>query len=743
MKTKNLMTAFALSTVFAACTQDTELNETLAKNDFSNVPMVEANFTVNAGVDSRMATKFGWEVDDKVGLAWLGGDIKPFGWETDGELVTSGPVLNGKAYQNHPLYCTDATNAYFATKGMLYIGNYFAYLPYTEGNMTTEEITLTVTGQTLSTNSDDLAKSAIFISPKLTSLEKPNSSGKVNAANDKAGIGNNVPLNIARVSNAATINLSFVNTAKFPNLKVTAVEIAATHSGQINGETNADGNVLPKSITYAPTTSQNITTWKNNFDKFSQAATYNPGTIKASSKDGITVVNDALTVYMLTMPYTTAPETFTVKVSTNYGDVLVPYDGEGSVYGEFEDPRIAFDGDMTASTTDLTNTDLFNNLGSAGSMEVYVDMASIKVGSKTVSTQAELEQQLELLVTSGYKEPVTYTIQPSTKNRRENFVLTDFTLPEGLDYRAVITLETGDNAVNGFVFSGNTVINKRIVLSSPAVVQGTMTANTITNPSNANDVWTTIDGSSKITVDNNAEFINKGKVLAPIETIAPSETDETLKAGRYVSANANASQDNGTFTNNGEIKWIAGTLPSVNGLVYAEVIDFTTLNHAAVKGVTTARFVTSSTFANGGLDITLPDALKKIEIYAPVTVNITKNGVTGNAVTIEFPGLTNTQGTLDALKADEESPCFVVAEGGSLTINSDDKNNKIKFGEFGENGVSTTTSVMLTAKGTTLDFTKLTFAGLSACYHEGDVKTTGVEGVTFSAVGDGEHTSGN
>ena len=104
MKTKNLMTAFALSAMFAACSQDAELNEAIAKNDFSNIPMVEAEFTANVGAESRMATQFGWELGDKVGLAWLGTDA----------IRTNNTT--GMAYQNHPLFCTNAAKKSFKTK---------------------------------------------------------------------------------------------------------------------------------------------------------------------------------------------------------------------------------------------------------------------------------------------------------------------------------------------------------------------------------------------------------------------------------------------------------------------------------------------------------------------------------------------------------------------------------------------------------------------------------------------------
>lgn len=720
------MTAFALSTVFAACTQDTELNETIAKNDFSNIPMVEANFTVNAGVDSRMATKFGWEVGDKVGFAWLGL-----------EGVDATPKVTGDAYQNNPLYCTDASNAAFSAEGMFYIGKYFAYMPYTEGNHTVEPIKFNVAGQTLATNADDLAKHAIYISPEVYELEKEDAEGKVGEGKLPSGIGKNLPLNIARVSNAATINLSFANTEGLTDLKVYGVSLNILNA--------SSAPVLPASFTYAPTASATVTNgaWKGySASTFYTVAEATEGAIVANNKDGIAVANDALTVYMLTMPAVealTATHTFEVLVSTNYGNVTVTPGTDDDNTFDF----ITFTEGSSTPSTDFKASNLFKNFASAGTINVYVDMANIAVTGGDVKTQAELEQQLNTLVVSGYDAAagVEFNIKPSAANRNKNFVFTDFTLPEGLKTKVILTADE-TNVAEGFVFSGNTVINKHIVLNVKSTVDGTMTVNRINNTAGA--AVTTLEGTGVITVKKGAKLINNGVITNAITTETEDATNK-VAAGLYVSNNVAATS--GAIANNGEVQWIAGTLPTItgDGVVFANVVDFSTLTNAAAAKVSTARFVETTSFGNSGRNVTIGNNIKRIEIYAPVTMNITKDDIAGVKSTITFEGLTNQSTSLD----NSEKAAIEIMENGALTINSDMATttgasavdgNEIKFGDG-----TTAAAVINTAKNTTLALTKIDFINLGAIRHAGSVTSTGVNftNITVVATGDGEHTSGN
>lgn len=693
MKTKNLMTAFALSAMFAACTQDAELNEAIVKNDFSNIPMVEAEFTANVGAESRMATKFGWEVGDKIGFAWLGGS-------------TTGITVDGKAYQNHPLFCTNAENAAFKTETMLYVGQYYAYMPYTAGNMNVEAVNFNVNAQTLTTNSNDLAKSAIYISPALTSLQKPNSDGTVSSGNQKAGMGNNLALNIARVSNAATINLNLVNIAGLTDLKVTGVSLNAKASGS---------SVLPKSFTYAPSASVSQTSWANvATTDFYGVTNQVLGAIAATNANGIDVPADGkLTVYMLTMPVTAAPDAFEVVISTNYGDVTVD---DSDVYGEDNDLCITFKDGTTDK--EYTNTAMLHKLGSASTMDVYVDMDEIKVKDAIVTSQTALMNKLDMIVTADYDGPVTITLNPNNANKKGNYVFTDFTLPTNL--KSKITINAGANVPNGFVFEGNTVINKEIVLNVNSTVKGKMTVNSVYR----NYAYQTVlDGTGVITVAKGQELVNEGTIASEIITEAGTSANSWVNA-RYTSNGTNA-KATGTFTNNGEIKWIAGTLPSATGLIFAEVTDFASLNKAEVAGVTTARFVNDVVFGNGGRDVTIGTNLKKIEIYSDVVMNVTKDDITGDSKTIEFAGLVG---------GDTTTPELEIKTGGALTIISDLKTNILKFG---------TSAYVYTNRNSSLNISKITVTNLGTLKYNGSVVTTNVSLGSASLVADtyGQYTN--
>ena len=673
MKTKNLMTAFALSAMFAACTQDAELNETLAKNDFSNIPMVEAEFTVRTGVESRLAKQWGWELQDKVGFAWLG---------------ATGMTIDGTAYQNNPLYCVDTDNASFKADGMFYVGKYFAYLPYTEGNHNIEAIKFNVSGQPLTTNVNDLAKHAIYISPKVYDLEKKTGTAADDANKLPSGIGNNLPLSIAQVSNAATINLTFANAEGLTDLKVYGISLNAKVG---------DYRQLPESFTYAPTTSATVTDgkWKGYSPAtFYQTATATIGSIDAVSEEGVAVSNGALTVYMLTMPANTTPNTFEVKVNTNYGVVTVDLN---DTYGDDADECIAFSEKVNGEVKEKTiaTTSIFNNFGSAGTMDVYVDMDTKVIANQTVKTQAELEEKLNMLATAGYETPVTITVKPAKANKANNFVLTDFTLPEGL--KTVVTLNA-ENASNGFVFTGNTVINKQIIVAANAAVEGTMTVNYLEDANE--DALTTYNGL-KLTVNNEALLVNNGLLNANVTTVAYNTTTKKA-AGKYISNSEDADQVGGSFTNEGEIQWIAGTLPNATGIVYADVNNFQELLEADKAGVNTARFMQSVSFSNFNNDVAINSSIKNIEIYQPVSMYIYKKSIDGSAVDVQLGNVTS----------------IVVKEGASLTVTSDlynadpAKSNKITLGN---------NCAIKTEKSTSLSFNSIWMQFLGSIEYAGTV----------------------
>ncbi len=632
MKTKHILTAIALPALLAACSQDAELSEALNQKDYSNIPTVDVDFNATIGAETRMATKFGWEVGDKIGLAWLG----------DGTTISSN--TDGLAYQNHPLFCTDAAKAAFKTETMLYIGSYFAYMPYNPGTMTVENIEFTTAEQTLSTNANDLAKKAIYISPKKVKLSN---AATTPVGEEPAGMGNNIQLNLSRLSNAATLDLTFKNAAALADLKVMGVSIDVT-------ATSGGTSVLPVSFKYKPQDNASITDWSSldaatvrdflsTSGSLSAAATV--GAISVTSETGIALpANGKLKTYALILPATAdiaSGHDLVITIITNYGDIVAT--------------------NVKVGGADWNTSALFTKFGQSATITADVDAEDMVFPNKTVKTQTELNSVLAAAAAAGYEDPIEITINPATQIANgAAFDLKDFTMPAGL--KSAITLVAGANANAKLNFTGTSTIDKQLTIKTgtTATVSGTLNVKNVANGDTQLAALTVADG---ITINSGGGVLNnEGKIDAAVTTSALS-ISPAKAAGLYVSAGEKACLASGkTLTNNGAIKWAAGEVPtSTTGLVYAEVNNFNDLKAAAVATscVTTARFMKEVTFNNANTNITIP-LIKTIEVNAPVTININANTI-NEAQKINFSALT----------------ALNINEGGKLTIVSDNKENEL------------------------------------------------------------------
>lgn len=643
MKTKHILTAIALPALLAACSQDTEWSEAINQKDFSNIPTVDVEFGAAIDANTRMATKFGWEVGDKIGLAWLG----------DGSVVNNNTT--GKAYQNNPLFCTNASTAAFKTETMLYIGNYFAYMPYNPGSMTVENIEFTTEGQVLTTNANDLAKKAIYISPKKVTLSNAT---EVPAGQQAAGMGNNIQLNLSRLSNAATLDLTFKNAATLADLKIMGIYIDV----QKTADDGTVSSLLPVSFKYNPQENASVTDWSSldvtavqtfftntTGGSLSESATLDA--VSVSSETGLTLSTDGkLKTYALVLPVAdkmddvSATYSLVITVSTNYGDIVAK--------------NVKVGGAAWSKTTAL-----FTKFGQSGTITADVDADDMTFPATTVKTQAELNSVLAAAAAAGYEDAIEITINPATKIANSGaFELKDFTMPEGL--KAPITLVAGENANAKLNFTGSSTINKQLTVKTGTAVSvsGTLNVKNIVNSSNTQQV--TLAAADGITIAKGGGVLNnEGKIDANITTEAGTASPAKA-AGLYVSAGEKACLETGkAITNNGAVQWKAGTVPTATtGLVYAEVKDFSGLKAAAVATscVTTARFMNEVTFNNAYTDITIPQ-IKTIEVYAPVTINFYENAV-NEAQTIEFSALT----------------ALNIEKNGKLAIVSDNKDNELK-----------------------------------------------------------------
>ncbi|MEL5896389.1 hypothetical protein AAE250_23220 [Bacteroides sp. GD17] len=708
MKTKHILTAIALPALLAACSQDEDLSGALSQKDFSNIPTVDVDFTasVNGGSQTRMATQFGWEKNDKIGLAWLG----DFDSSVGGTGVLGG--FDGKAYQNHPLFCTDPATQAFKTETMLYVGSYYAYMPYNEDIKSVKAVKFNVTGQELAATTAPYAKKAIYISPKLTVLTE-----------GSAGMGKNTELNISQLSNAATVNLTFGNASKFTDLKVMGISLDVKNNGSVS--------ILPTSFEYKPKASANVTSWDemtsasicgNGFFGVGEMSSKGPanenlqkGAITATSKEGLAVVNNELTTYILTLPVAVAQNnaTLDVIVTTNYGKIKVNLesaDAAGTAKG-----AIVLKDKGVAEAKTIATAKIFNNFGASGSIDVYVDMKELEVPNE-VATQAELNATLKTLVTMEKTGNVSITVDPKEANTAKTVDFMDFTLPEGLN--CAITLTAGSNAGNGFAFKGTTVIDKQLTLASDASVNGTMTVKNVVDKENVQQAALTMDGKT-LTINAGATLTNEGKmgISAASSFIVISDKDSEIAAAKYVSNASTATIDlgsGGTFTNSGEVQWIAGTLPAdLDGKVYANAKDddgivYASAAFANAKG--TNEVIISGEIAMGSSYSVMEFGnIKTMTIKGDVTLSMIGNSrydVTKlEAINIEEGTLNFTDGDVDNPKEfTPEAGCKVkLSKGTKLNVAAGVKLNLGMNSDINYGGATVINDGIIVTSTTTVD----------------------------------------
>ena len=613
MKTTKLMTAFALSAVFAACSQDADLNEAIVKNDFSDVPMVEANFTANFGAESRMANQYGLELNDIVGFAWMGKTNK-----------------NGAAWANYPLYCTDPTTGAFEGESMYYVGDYFAYMPYSEETVDVANIPFSVKGQVLSSNQADYAKYAVKISTKKVTL-----STEADAEN-KAGRGQNIALNLSDLSNDALINLVFDNADEIADLEVKNVSVSL--------KTSAGAEILPLSFTYKPYDGDK-TSWadvetSSFIEKNMQEFTYGP--LELTNEEGLAVENGELNTYAVLFPAHTGNldgATITVTVTTNYGVVTA-------------DKVTIKDAKATKYNALSKTTPLFSKFAQRGTIKAELDMEKAVMSNISVTSQEELNEVLDKLVAINEKDPVTISLKKSAAPAAA-FTLDNFELPE--DLNAVVTFTAGSN-ITGINFTGETTIDKQIYFGTPVTVSGTMI---VENIEGKNTIAT--KGAEMITISNGAVLYNNGTIVANIETLAANEA-KGLSFGKYINNSETANLKEATIKNNGEAQWIAGKLPKVaskTNNVYAEALNVEDIEKANIAKVKTIRLMPGTYIANAAENYDW-SSVKEYEVYGSANIDLTASAKEGK--TLNMPGK------------------VTVKKEATLTINSNSKKNNLNVG---------------------------------------------------------------
>ena len=228
---KILTTAIALPLILAACSAEEDLLNVNNGNDlYPEVAKVDATFGMEE-MGSRLATQWGLENGDQLGLAWLGDEANV--------------GINGMAYQNHPLFAN--ANGTLVPQTSIYVGQYFSYFPYDIKTQTVGEINFSVEEQDLLSDYQGLAKKSIWISPRLTKVtaigDDINGDGIYGDAN-KAGVGEVFNVYPRQFTNIVGLVLDYVNNAPSTGTP----EIKSIKVSYLNGATPA--SVM--SFTYAP-----------------------------------------------------------------------------------------------------------------------------------------------------------------------------------------------------------------------------------------------------------------------------------------------------------------------------------------------------------------------------------------------------------------------------------------------------------------------------------------------------------
>lgn len=254
---KYLSLALALPLLFA-CSNDLDvIEEVKVSNDpFEGIEKVDATFSMDEPT-TRMANDWALEDGDMYGFAWM---------QDPGSVLT----CTGVAYQNHPL--TQESGRIFVPKTSIYVGEYYLYRPYDYTVVNIENINFnSLKEQTVSdgmggANWSSLAKNAIIIGDKWTSVTKTGWTDLGGNVWDKAGIGNNFKLYAAFFSNQTALDLTYKkNNLKFDGKKVAgATDIDYTYptGSEIGAAEIYDGVKVQldgahNSFKYAPTSQPN------------------------------------------------------------------------------------------------------------------------------------------------------------------------------------------------------------------------------------------------------------------------------------------------------------------------------------------------------------------------------------------------------------------------------------------------------------------------------------------------------
>lgn len=384
---KSILTMLALPLVVAACTSEEEILTEKNNNQYANIPTVETNF--NWGADTRLASKWGLEEGDVVGLAWMGVPNEP---AYGGAELT----INGNAYQNHPLYAT--AGGMLQPKTSIYVGKYFSYLPYDYSTVNIGKINFSVENQKLVDANIDknawnkTAAQSIWISPRWTDVTL---AGDIDG-NNQAGVNETFDVYPRKFSNGVALNFDYqYNTPSTGDVEIYGITVGYKQGG---------ANKAVTKFTYAPTQEDaadagDDTYWSAKKIADVTAATITTGvvTLTPDSEVATTNANNTGKFFFNALPAQSelsVTDNVEIVITSTYGVVTITkpvneiaYTNEGTGYQENAD------GDVNGNAVAIAES-FVNKLNKNGKFVAEVDFREAIMDGMHVKDDAHLQKML-------------------------------------------------------------------------------------------------------------------------------------------------------------------------------------------------------------------------------------------------------------------------------------------------------------------------------------------------------------
>lgn len=414
MKKSNLLW-LALPLVVSACSSDDLLDQPSVNDRFAGIEKVDAKFNfVEEGQGTRMATKFGLEAGDKVGLAWMQ------------DKIGGGGIIarDGQAYQNHPLY---VNNGMLTPITSIYVGEYFSYLPYDATTVEPGKINFSLAEQPLASTMAEAAPASIWISAKETEVTKAGTPNAVTGdIEDKAGIDGIFNIYPRQFSNLIKLDLTYNNNqpeAKYDLEPAEIYSIEVSINETLTGTTISTANGF-NAFTYAPTSEVSDLTsysWEGKETPLSVENQIN-GAYKLENENPVSTKDaKAAGFYFNAMPTPAADATATsnvvLKVTSDYGVVYIAKPVNEVLFTAYKNAaeKVVFGSDADGNTvTDpkysvAIDKSAINTLGNIAKVVTTVDFKDAVMNGMHVKNDAMLQKLLKF-----YKYKVDKGATPET-----------------------------------------------------------------------------------------------------------------------------------------------------------------------------------------------------------------------------------------------------------------------------------------------------------------------------------------